>query len=274
MKNIVLFLICICCSAVYAQRKPKIKGNKNVIEVSENLPAFNGIELKDNLEIFLQKSTEPGYTITADDNLIDILKFEVVDSTLVISSFYTITAKKQLNITVRYNDLSNITVSEGKVFSTAIISADQLVVKTLGYSSIELQFSAAVATLNMEGNSRAELNIDSDSLSVILKDKIDARVYAVSKTQLLDMQDDAIAEFEGSSDTLRVKMSGSTKLRSEELEGGTVHLETSDTASARIYAYRKLELASSGSAKVYLYGDPLIEIREFLDSSELYKRAK
>ncbi|MGI9547499.1 MAG: GIN domain-containing protein [Flavobacteriaceae bacterium] len=273
MKKIILFLVCICCSAAYGQRKPKIKGNKSVIEVSEDLPAFHGIELKDDLEILLQKSSEPGYTITADDNLIDILKFEIIDSTLVISSFYTITAKKQLDITVRYDELRNITVNDGQVLTDAIISTDQLVVNTLGYSRVELQFSAAVANLNMEGNSKAKLNIDSDSLSMTLKDKIDANIYAVSNTQLLDMQGDALAKIEGSSDTLRVKMSGSTKLRAEQLEGGTVQLEILETASARIHAYRRLELSSSGTAKVFLYGDPVIEIKEFLDSSELYKRA-
>ncbi|HCO83723.1 MAG TPA: DUF2807 domain-containing protein, partial [Arenibacter sp.] len=35
---------------VYSQRKPKIKGNRNVIEVRETLPPFNAVQLDDDLD--------------------------------------------------------------------------------------------------------------------------------------------------------------------------------------------------------------------------------
>ncbi len=275
VKNTLIILLCICCGTLYGQRKPKIKGNKSVVEVSEELPPFTGIELKDDLEIYLQRSSDiVGYTITADDNLIDVLKFEVKDSILHISSFYTITGKKQLDISVKYDQLSKITAKDGKIISEAIISADEMKINSGGNSRLDLQLTAAVTTVIMEDNSKANLNIDSDSLAVTLKDKIDANLYTVSNIHDLSLQDDAIANIEGTSDSLQIKMSGSSKLKAQKLEGGTVNLETGDTASARLHAYRKLHLASTGSAKVYLYGEPLIEISLFTDSSELYKRSE
>ena len=75
MKNIIIFFIAFCTLAVSAQRKPKIKGNKSIVEVNEDLPFFNAIEVRDDLEIFLKETTIPGYSISADDNLIDILRF-------------------------------------------------------------------------------------------------------------------------------------------------------------------------------------------------------
>ena len=275
VKNTLLILLCICCGTLYGQRKPRIKGNKSVVEVSEELPPFTGIELKDDLEINLQKSSDfIGYSITADDNLIDVLKFEVKDSILHISSFYTITGKKQLDISVNYDQLSMINAKDGKIMSEAIISSDEMKISSGGYSRLDLQLTAAVTTVLMEDNSKANLNIDSDSLAVTLKDKIDANLYTVSNIHDLNLQDDAIANIEGTSDSLQIKMSGSSKLKAQKLEGGTVNLETVDATLARIHAYRKLYLSSSGSAKVYLYGDPLIEISSFTDSSELYKRSE
>ena len=79
----------------YAQRKPKIKGNRNVVEVKEDLPSFNAIRLDDNLEVYLQEGAAEGYVVEADDNLLDILKFRVVDGTLNISSFYNIRSRKK-----------------------------------------------------------------------------------------------------------------------------------------------------------------------------------
>lgn len=265
-------MICLGCGIVHAQRKPKIKGNKNVVEVREELPDFNRIELNDDLEISLQKSSEPGYTITADDNLIDILKLEVQDSTLVISSFYLITAKKKLEISVRYNELESIRVDKGKISAASIISADQLKLFTAGNSRADLQINAAVTIVEMEGNSKAQLNIDTDSLAVLLRDKIDADIYSVSRHKTLEMHDDALADIQGTSEILEITLDGSTKLRAQELNGTNVSLETGDTASARVRAQDQLKLTSSGNAKTFLYGEASLLIEVFSGNSELYKR--
>ena len=160
-----------------------------------------------------------GYSITADDNLIDILKFEVKDSILHISTFYIITGKKQLDITVKYNQLNAITTDDGKIISDAIISADDMAISTHGYSRLDIQLSAAVTTVNMEGNSKAQLNIDSDSLAVTLKDKIDANLYTVSSIHDLTLQDDAIANIEGTTDSFASKNVGKLKIKSPEIGG-------------------------------------------------------
>ncbi|MGB5238482.1 MAG: DUF2807 domain-containing protein [Flavobacteriaceae bacterium] len=272
MKKLFLILICLSVAVLHAQRKPKIKGNKSVVEVREDLSDFNRIELMDDLEISLQKSSEPGYTITADDNLIDILKFEVEDSTLVISAFYTVTAKKKLEISVRYNELESIRINQGKISTMSTISADELKLFTAGSSRADLQVSAAVTIVEMEGNSKARLNIDSDSLSVLLMDKVDADIYSVSRHKTLEMQDDALAEIQGTSEIVDIRLTGSIKLRAQEFEGKNVSLETTDTASARIRAQNQLKLSSSVNAKVYLYGEASILIEEFSGNSELYKR--
>ena len=97
IKNTIVFLALVFCFQAFAQRKPKIKGNKKVVEVVEELPPFNAIELNDDLKIFLEKSSSEAFIIKADDNLIDVLKFKVVDSTLIITSFYKIISKKKLD---------------------------------------------------------------------------------------------------------------------------------------------------------------------------------
>ena len=274
VKKIIILLVCFNCAMVTAQRKPKIKGNKDVVEVRDNLPSFHSIELIDDLEIFLQKSVTPGYRITADDNLIDILKFEVVDSVLQISSFYNITAKKQLDIEVGYNELRAISLNAGKAMTESVISTDEITITTSGSSRLDMQFSAAVASLTLDGNSKVILNIDADSLTMSLRDKVDADIYSVGKSQSVELWDNAILNLEGSTDTLSLYVKGNTKLRAQKMEAHTIDVETSENANSRIYALRKLKLDSSGTSKVYLYGEPEIEILQFLDSSELYKRSE
>ncbi|MBT8184070.1 MAG: DUF2807 domain-containing protein [Eudoraea sp.] len=272
MKNLILLALLLACCGISAQRKPKIKGNKAVIDVREDLPAYNAIELNDDLEIFLQKSSNTGYAITADDNLIDVLKFQVKDSTLIISSFYKITSKKKLEITVNYEEIQAISMRDGRIRMKDMIRTDHLRVNTYGSSKLELNANAPVMDINMEGNSSGDFNLDSDSLNITLKDRIDVKIYAVSETNTIEMFKSASARMEGTTDTLRIKLLGSANLRAQKLEAASISATLEETPSARVYAFKEIELSSSGSSKTYLYGNPKITILDFLDTSELYKR--
>jgi hypothetical protein len=255
-----------------AQRKPKIKGNRTVTEVREDLPAFNAIELNDNLDIRLKKSFGEGYEITADDNLIDVLKFKVEDSTLIISAFYNITSKKKLDITINFKELKAITQRDGKITVEDVLSTDNLYVNTFGSSKLSLKASAFVASLTMEDNSKGDFNLDVDSLNVSLKNRSDATVYSVSSSKNISLQNTAALDLEGTTDSLNLKMYNNTKFVGQKLEVGDAKLKLEESATARVNTFRTLELQSRGSAKTYLYGEPAITILEFLDTSQLIKK--
>ncbi|GMN12011.1 hypothetical protein MTsPCn9_33130 [Croceitalea sp. MTPC9] len=270
-KLIFLFILCIPFLSI-AQRKPKIKGNRSVTEVREDLPAFNAVELNDNLDIQLKKSFGEGYEITADDNLIDVLKFKVEDSTLVISTFYDITSKKKLEITVNYNELKAITQRDGKIMVMDVLSTDNLYVNTFGPSKLNLKASAFIANLNMEDTSEGDFNLDVDSLNVSLKHRSDASIYSVSSAKSIELLNTASLDIEGTTDTLSLKMYNNTKFVGQRLEAGTAKIQVEESASVRINAFRELELKSRDNSKTYLYGEPKITILEFLDTSQLIKK--
>ena len=56
MKNIIIYSLILIPMLAISQRKPKIKGSRIVTEVNEELPAFNAIQLNDDLDIVLKKS--------------------------------------------------------------------------------------------------------------------------------------------------------------------------------------------------------------------------
>ena len=272
MKKVILFFLAFTTLAVSAQRKPKIKGNKSIVNVNEDLPFFNAIEVKDDLEISLNETTIPGYSITADDNLIDILRFDVVDSTLIIRSFYKITTKKQLDITVNYNELERIVLQQGKLVTKNMINADELKISTYGTSKLELNAKASMVYLNMEGTSSGNLNIQSDSIDLVLKDKINLNIYTTTGKGNIQMHNNTSAVAEGTADIMNIKLSGSSDLKAQKMETGVITAVLEETAKARVFAYKSIDLSSSGSAKTYLWGNPKIILNEFLNTSELYKR--
>lgn len=241
-------------------------------EVSEQLPPFTAIELVDNLDVELKKSFGEGYEIVADDNLIGVLKFEVLDSTLVISSFYDIISKKKLEITVNVRELKAITVKEGKVFGEAMIESDEWYLNTYGNSELDIDASGFTANINAEDNSSINLNLDVDSLNVVMKHKTDGIIYAVSGAKKVDLTDSASLSLEGTTENLEVSMVANTKLKADKLEAAEVHLSNKESGFARVNAYRTFNLRSTGNSKTHLYGNPKITIDEFFDTSQLLKK--
>lgn len=272
MKKITLLIFALVCGIGIAQRTPKIKGNGQVTEVKDVLPPFNAIELVDNLEVYLERSNEPGYSISADDNLIDVLKLIVEDNTLKISSYYKITGKKKLEITVRYSDLNKVTLMDGTLGSKDVIVLDALQLTCLGYSKSNLQANAAIMDISMKDNSTADMNLKCDSLNIAIQDKADARIYSISGQSNVRLRKNAKATLEGTVDSLQLDLMDNSYLQANKLEAGTIKAGLEGYCRAEINAVNDLQLSSQGSSKTYLYGEGKITIVQFLDQSELIKK--
>ena len=272
MTKISLSIAILCCISLTAQRKPKIKGNKNVINIQETLPAFNAIVLNDDLDIRLNKTEQDGYAITADDNLIDVLKFSVEDSILTISSFYNITRKKKLNITVNYVYLDQLTLLDGELEVDGTLLANELDLKLFNASKLQLTADALKLDVYMEGKSSADLSLKTSELNFILKDRVDARVYAVSDSTNLKTSHNASLKLEGTTKILNADVIENTTVKAERFEAQEVYLNTQNSSSAAVNALSLIELSMGGSSRTSLYGDAKIEIKDFLDTSQLAKK--
>ena len=272
MRKLLILLFIIAPIVSNAQRKPKIKGSRIVAQVSEELPPFNAIVLNDDLEINLDKSFGPGYHITADDNLIDILKFEVKEGTLVISSYYNITAKKELEITVNYTELKAITLKNGSITSKDVIETNELFVDGFNNTKMDIKANAAVMDINLEDTSSGDFNVEVDSLNINLNNRSQAYVYAQLNTGLLDLDGNSSLTMEGTSDRLLVNMLDYAKYKGETMQVSSCQLNITGNANARVYTFSDIEIAATGDARIYLYGTSNIIINEFLDTAQLIKK--
>lgn len=272
LRRIFFLFLALNTAMGFAQRKPRIKGSRVLTEIREELAPYHSITLLDDLEIVLARADHPGYEIEADDNLIDILKFEVKSDTLFISSFYTVTAKRKLEIRILYNDIRNLTLKDGKIGMTDMINSGELNIHTLGHSRLQLRANTDFMQLRMEDQSTADLNLESDSLTLDLSGRVDARIYQVSDHLRVSMSDASDVNLDGTVSSMEVSLRGNADLKAERLEAETVYATMADASSMHIHANILLELSSSGTANTYLYGDAKINIRSFTDTSELYKR--
>lgn len=264
----VLFFISTC---TWAQKKPKLKGSRVVIEVSDNLSPFNALELNADLEIKLQRASMEGVDLVIDDNLVDILKFEVRDSTLVIDSYYKIASKKKMEITINYIALESILLRDGKVFSDGFLSTDVLYINTFGGSKLQLNAKATEIQFNMEENSSSNLNLDADFLNIIGKGRANSKIFANADTTTIELTGSADCTLEGNTDSMEIKAMDNADVKGAEYSTSKIYLEVDGSANTKINARESFELVSRGNAKTHLYGNPTITITEFQNKSQLLK---
>lgn len=272
MKKLLILLLMASPLWMQAQRKPKIKGSRIVTQVSEELPPFDAIVLNDDLEINLKKSLGTGFHLIADDNLIDVLKFEVQDGTLVISSYYNITAKKQLEITVDYTELKAITVKNGTMVSKDVIESNELFVDGFNNAKMDIKANAAVMDINLEDMSSGDFHTEVDSLNINLNKRARAYVYAQINSGIVDLEGNASLAMEGTSDKIQINAMDYAKYKGETMQISSCRLEIAGNADARVYAFGDISIKSSGDSGIYLYGTPKITIEEFLGRSQLIKK--
>jgi hypothetical protein len=194
-----------------------------------------------------------------------------MDSTLHISSFYNITRKKALNITVYYSELATAEVTAGTLTSEEVIALDLFMLRLSEAAKARIRLRAEVMTLHMEDNSSADLNVEADSLSVQMLDRTDATLYSVNDDMSISLQDNASLNLEGITEIMEATVSGNAGLKASKMDADRVKTTLDVAGTARLRALSEVELDASGQSRTYIYGEPAILLTGFRDRSELHK---
>ena len=268
-----VFVLFAMLAVVSAQKKPKIKGSRAVVEVSESLPKFNAIHIKDDIEVSLKKSFEEGYLLTADDNLTDIIKLEVQDGTLEVSSYYQVTSKKELKLEIRYTSLNKLIVQNGVLVATDLLNTDMLDINQYGNSKFDLNVSAIAIRLNVEEDATLKLNLDADSVSVMSRGKTKLDLNSRADKLSFEILDRSNVNVLGAAHEMQIAIFQNGKLDGELFQVNHISLKAREESFVRINAIEKVDLQLSGKSKTYLFSSPIINLSLFEDSAQLHKKS-
>ena len=266
-----ILLIFLVSGPLLGQRKPRIKGSRNPITINESLQPFTAIEIQDDLEIRLVGGRQEGYGLEVDDNLVDVLRFEVRDSTLYISSFYRITASKKLEITVFFRELSSLNAQAGRVFNDDLINADGIDLSAGEAAKLNMRIRASLCTLNLEGNASADMNIEADSLSIHMQERAGATIYAVNEALQLRLIGNGSLTLEGVASRLGAEVLDFGNLKASRMEADQLSLSADNSAKSEVRAVTTCTLDLAGLSRTHIYGNPTVQLSHFADRSTLLK---
>ena len=271
-----LFTLLFLTTIAVAQKKEKIKGSKIVTVSIKEIPSFENIEINDNFEVFLVKSDKPSLEIEADDNLHEIINYEVAGGTLRVSSLREAIGVKKFALRINYtSELKLITAkNESSVHALADLELENITIKNYDNSRAFLNVKANYFALVLNDKAEAEINVKADNTSLELSKNAELKALVTSPELKLDMYQKSQAEIEGNVNNAKMRLDNYAVLTAKKLVIATLDLSTESYAKSFINVTNTLNLAASGKTETELLGESKIQITKFLNNATLYKKEK
>ncbi|GAB4163255.1 MAG: DUF2807 domain-containing protein [Winogradskyella sp.] len=275
MKKILLILaLALMLPILNAQEK--IKGDRNVTIKQTYIDDFNTLVVNGDFSIEIVYNSKPSVNVETDDNLHDVIQFEVVDGVLSFTETMRITSKKRLNITVNYGDnLQNIEIKgDGEVRSLTSMELGNATLVTSDNARAYLNINAKNFSYKSFGKSKTRLNLNADSTKVELSDnsKLDALIN--SKIADFDLYQRSDAAIEGDANSSVIRLDNSSNFNSPKFNVKSVNVTLEGNSDMTISTTEKITIAASGDTEIYLFGSPAITITKFEDTAKLQKKQR
>ena len=271
-----LFAILFLTTISVAQKKEKIKGSKIVTVSVKEIPSFENIEINDNFEVFLVKAEKPSLEIEADDNLHEVINYEVAGGTLRVSSLREASGFKKFALRINYtSELKLITAkNESSIKALADLELENITIKNYDYSKSFLNVKANYFALVLNDKSEAEINAKADNTSIELSKNAELKALVTSPELKLDMYQKSQATIEGNVNNAKMRLDNYAELIAKKLVIATLELSIESYAKSSINVTNTLNLAASGKTETELLGESKIQITKFLNNATLYKKEK
>ncbi|WP_178989119.1 GIN domain-containing protein [Winogradskyella schleiferi] len=273
---LILFITLVATPIVTAQSDEKIKGDRNVTIKQTYIDDFHTIVVDGDFSIEVVYNSKPSVNVEADDNLHEVIQFNVVDGILTFIETMRITSKKKLKITVNYGDgLHTIeTRGDGEIRSLTSMELGDVTLTTADDSRAYLNINAKTINYKSSGKSKTRLNLNAESTKIELSDnsKLDALINSKITGFILYQRADAVVE--GTANSSIFQLDSSTNFDGAKFDVKTADASLEDSSDLTISANERITIAASGDSEIYLFGNPAITITKFEDTSKLQKKMR
>ncbi len=278
MKTLVtgLIILAILPLNLMAQQNEKIKGNKEVSSISEDIKeSFTGVEISDNIEVEIANASSNSYVLTADENLLREVGVEVKSGILKIFLKNKIVRSKELQLLLKLRDIQSIVINEDAQLNTAgrlKLDKLELIMNKGSRMQMNLEINDNLELMLVK-NAGGKVDIRSKEVSIRMKDRSDLKAK-LKKTNTLNvlLENSAVLKLDGEADESEYQVSGGSKLDARKLKSRNVLLESKGKTDLHVRASRKIKVNASGKSKIIIYGNPEVELSEFTDRSRIIKK--
>lgn len=271
-----ILLLFLSTTIVLAQKKDKIKGSKTVTVEQKEIGNFEALEVEDNFEVHLERGEKTELKIEADDNLQDIISFDLRDKTLRIYTTKEAVNYKKLIARVTYTKDLNLVTVKNKSTINAIqeIQVDNLTFKAYDNSQLYLNVNAKNFIVQADDKSKTELNLKSENAIVELSKNTSFKALIATIDLKVDMYQKSDATIEGDANNAIIRLDNNATLRGNKLTIKNADVTTESYSNCSLNATTSVSIDAANKSEIQLLGTPKIEIRKFADEAKLIKKLK
>ncbi|MFD2909526.1 GIN domain-containing protein [Flavobacterium ardleyense] len=276
-RNIPFLLVALLVTQLtLAQKKEKIKGSKIVTVAVKEINTFENIEVNDNFEVFLVKSDSHSLEIEADDNLHDIINFEVSGNTLRVTALKTPSSFKKFAVRINYSDsLKLITArNEAQIKALADLKLEKITIKNYDYSKSFLNVRSDYFALVLDDKSEAEINVKASSVTLELSKNAELKALIDAPEAKIDLYQKSKATIEGSSETVKMRLDNNANLIAPKYKIKELDLTAEHYVKCKVHVLKEITIEASGKSEIELVGDAKINLNKFINNAILSKKEK
>ncbi len=276
MKKLLILSIALLSIGVSAQKKAKIKGNREVLIKKFTIPKFTAIEIGEKFEVALQKTTDTTrVVIETDDNLFDVIHFSVENEVLKFYTSMDIVKKKRLRITVFVpENFHKIKLTEkGKVYNEEVLNLKSLYIEAIEKSQADLWLNIQ-QTLQIEATDKSQIKIDAttSAATIHLTENAELKGKLSVKDAGIDLDDHAYCKLEGAAKQLKLSVQTKAEYESTKFEVKEAVLTASEKTKVKINVSNSVVLKLSNESETTLLGNAKINLKTFKDNAALFKK--
>jgi len=212
MKNIFLVVITLSLLSLSACNffQNCVEGEGPVVSQTIDIDYFEGFELERNVNVYLKQGDKQTVTISAPQNIIDLLLTEVNGNNWQINFSKCPKTKERIKIYIEANNIHEIAIEgSGEVYSEGQIETDELAIDITGSGLVDLDLKVKELKTEISGSGDVRLKGETKLHDIEINGSADIKAYDL-------FSDESAIEINGSGDvkvnvsySLEVEINGS-----------------------------------------------------------------
>jgi hypothetical protein len=191
-----------------------IRGSGTLRAQPRTVGAFTAVKAGDNIDVDLRIGAQAAVTVEADDNLLDVIRTEVHDGTLVLNSTGSWSSRRDPVVHITVPQLERLDTNGSGTASLKGLAADTLKITLSGSGNITATGKVQKLQLAIEGSGDADLDsldvtaasvrIDgSGNASLTPRDSLDATINGSGDVRYTGTIAHLATQIRGSGDVVR-----------------------------------------------------------------------
>ena len=275
-KHITLLLLVLSTTVLLAQKKEKIKGSKIVVTEPREVGNFDALLIEDNLEVHLERGEKTELKIEADDNLQNIISFDLYNNTLRLFTTKKAANYKKLIVKVTYTDNLNLITSKNESTVNAIqeLLLNTITLKPQDASKLFINANTKNFTLQADDKSKIELNLKSENTTIELNKNASLKALVTTVDLKLDQYQKSSATLEGNATSTAIRLDNNATFIGNKFNAKSANITTESYSNCSLFVESEVIIEASNKSEIQLLGTPKIEMKKFADEAKLIKKLK